>query len=285
MARPGQTTATPQCKGQPTSSSKLPRCPVGFPANFPCARMLNCYRRQGHRPSLVLRGYWRLFHLRIRAGRKGLHREGLEPLDGEGCRINDRVGILHSIFSIPGSQRLDRDMSTLIWYVVSKTLAERASLETMAKIGTKFSLANICPPSEAATMHLGVTDFAHSVIAGPAIHYANTTGDELANADVSTSNFYKALAGGKDAELIPTPFPAYADVSDTLCFYIGLTYFLNVTDEYSCLRCNFRCATSPKHCLLPSASRSADDLRSAMADITSRVSSTEPANSTQISLA
>ena len=38
------------------------------------------------------------------------------------------------------------------------------------------------------------------------------TGDELANADVSTARSWKALAGGTDEQLPHTSFPVWADV-------------------------------------------------------------------------
>lgn len=49
------------------------------------------------------------------------------------------------------------------------------------------------------------------MILGPSIHFANADG--IDNGDVSTSQLYADLAAGKDKEVPPTSFTAFADVS------------------------------------------------------------------------
>ena len=61
------------------------------------------------------------------------------------------------------------------------------------------------------------------MIFGPAIHYSHVSGDELSNADVSTSMLYASLASGKDGKIPPTEFPLWGDVSEDSVMSVLIT--------------------------------------------------------------
>ena len=104
-----------------------------------------------------------------------------------------------------------------MWYNVSKKDAEIAARETQKRLGAKYTLSIMCPPSTSALSRLFrciVTDDGSSpVLFGPTLHFGPTTPKVIADSDLSTSILYTVLAAGKDAPVPATKFPTWADVS------------------------------------------------------------------------
>jgi hypothetical protein len=130
-------------------------------------------------------------------------------MDGGGLREGGSQQVSRHVF---------RDKLTCsgpqMWYCTSKKYAEIAAFETQKRVRASYSLASLNPPGmylhQVIVCWILVTADTKAIF-GPPIHMASA--DTLSNGDVSTSTFFACLATGKDQEVPPTTFAAFADVS------------------------------------------------------------------------